>query len=117
VLIAVGIWLAIGAVFGVLRARTRYRATIAAYPGLFRTEPNSVRVEAVWEALLEFLKCTALGVLSAISYLAWILLSVVLTAEDQLKRPDALGAAGFSILVWVLGLIALEDPGRLRRLR
>lgn len=107
-LTVVAIWLLIGALFGMPRARARYRATLAKYRNLVQAEPTATRLEAFTDAVLEFLKWTLLGVISAISYVAWLLLELAIANRKNLERPDVLGALGFSALVFVLGVIALD---------
>jgi len=109
VLTVVAIWLLIGALFGIPRARARYRATLAKYPNLIQTEPMATRLEALTDAALEFLKWTLLGLISAVSYVAWLLLELAIANRKNLERPNVLGALGFSILIFVLGVIALDQ--------
>ena len=107
-LIIAVIWCLIGALFGIPRARARYRMEIADAKKL-KAELDWRDVSgAVFEATLEQLKWTLLGILSGISYIAWILLELALANRKELEKPNVLGALGFSILVWVLGTLALE---------
>ncbi|HLB31577.1 MAG TPA: hypothetical protein VJN91_08610 [Gammaproteobacteria bacterium] len=63
---------------------------------------------AVLGAAFEQLKWTLLGIFSGISYIAWLLLELALANRKELEKPNVLGALGFSILIWVLGTLALE---------
>lgn len=107
-LLVVAIWLSVGALFGLPRARARYRETLAKYSNLMKTESTSIRLEATTDALLEFLKWTLLGPISGISYVAWVLLDLAMKNRKELEKPDVLGAFGFSVLIFVLGMLALE---------
>ena len=101
-------WCLIGALFGIPRARARYRKEIADAEILKVELDWRVTSGAVFEAALEQLKWTLLGVFSGISYMAWLLLELALANQKKLEKPSALGALGFSILVFVLGALALE---------
>lgn len=102
------IWCLIGALFGIPHARNRYRKEISVAKNL-NSELDWRNVgAAVFEAILEQLKWTILGVFSGISYLAWILLQLALANQKELEKSNALGALGFSILIFILGVLALE---------
>ena len=102
------IWCVIGAFFGIPRARARYRQEIALSKNVKADQGWSETGMAVFEASLEQLKWTLLGIISGISYIAWILLDFALAKKRKLEKPNALGALGFSVLVFVLGVLALE---------
>ena len=107
IIIAV-IWCLIGAIFGIPRARARYRIEIANAKKLKEELDWRDVSGAIFEATLEQLKWTLLGIFSGISYIAWILLLIALANQKELEKPNVLGALCFSILVWVLGVLALE---------
>lgn len=105
------IWCLIGMLFGIPRARARYKMEIADAKK-FKAELNwQDQGGALFEATLEQLKWTLLGIFSSISYIAWILLELALSNRKELEKPNVLGALGFSILVWVLGTLALDRRG------
>lgn len=102
------VWCLIGALFGMPRARARYRNEIEVARKLGETVDRGTVSGAVFEAVIEQIKWTLLGVLSAVSYIAWFFLELALANEKELKKPNALGAIGFSVLVFALGVLALE---------
>ena len=104
------IWCVIGALFGVPRALARYRNEIVGAQEHRHTLTWREYAFAMSEALIELTKWTLLGVFSGISYLAWILLHLALANQKELEKPDTLGALGFSILIFVLGALALQKP-------
>ena len=104
------VWLIVGALFGWPRARARYYKTIRKYSALIETEAISTKTEALIDAIIEFLKWMFLGLLSAISYVAWLILALAIANEKELKKKSFLGPLGFSILIFILGVIALENP-------
>ncbi len=91
------------------RARDRYYKTTRKYPALLETEPISIKREALIDAIIELLKWMFLGLLSAISYVAWVILELAIANEKELKKTPFLGPLGFSILIFILGVIALEN--------
>lgn len=69
----------------------------------------------VWAiTIFEQAKWTILGVFSGISYIAWFLLELAMANKKELEKPSNLGAIGFSILVFILGAIALEKANEER---
>lgn len=105
------IWFLIGALFGIPRARDKYRTEIAEAKKLKEKLGWRDIVWIVTETIFEQLKWTLLGVISGISYIAWILLGLALAHKKELEKPHVLGAIGFSILVWFLGLLTLGVGG------
>jgi len=106
------IWCVIGALFGIPRARARYRRELEVVRKINPERSWGNTAAALFEATLEQVKWTLLGILSGISYLAWLLLELALANRKELEKPNVLGALGFSILVFVLGLLALESPNK-----
>ena len=104
------IWCVIGALFGIPRAIARYRQEIALSKNLKDEQGWKEIGVAVFEAFLEQLKWTLLGIISGISHIAWMLIGLVLAKKKELKKPNALGAFGTSVLIFVLGVHALERP-------
>ena len=102
------IWCVIGALFGIPRSRARYRQEIVAAKKLKPKLDWRDVSGAVFEATIEQAKWTLLGVISGISYIAWILLELAMANKKELEKPNALGAFGFSVLIFVLGFLALE---------
>ena len=111
-IVILGVWLSVGALFGWPRVRARYRETLNKYPNLMGTEATSIKMEAMTDAVLEFLKWMLLGLISGISYFAWLLLELAMQNRKKLEKPSALGAFGFSVLVFILGVLALEKRER-----
>lgn len=110
IIIILIVWLVVGALFGWPRARARYYKTTRKYPALIETEAISTKTEALIDAVIELLKWMFLGFLSAISYVAWVILALAIANEKELKKMPFLGPLGFSILIFILGVIALENP-------
>jgi len=104
------VWFLVGALFGWPRARAKYYKTIRKYPTLIESESFSTKTEALIDAIIEFLKWMFLGLLSAIAYVAWLILALAIANEKELKKMPFLGPLGFSILIFILGVIALENP-------
>ena len=109
IIIAV-IWCVIGALFGVPRARARYKRELDVARKINPEAGWRNTGEALFEAAIEQTKWTLLGILSGISYLAWLLLEMALANKKELEKPNVLGAFGFSFLIFVLALLALESP-------
>lgn len=101
IIIAV-LWLPVGAFFGYIRATDKICNYIS-------ENPNVDRYEIIRIGLGEFFKWMFLGFLSAISFLAWILLNIL---EKEDKKPptkaETLEAIILSLIVFVLSVIALE---------
>lgn len=109
-LIGAAIWIAIGACFGWFRARARYRSEYRYLVRRYADEKKISEIKriALLHAALEFLKWSILGILSGISFLAWVLLVIALTAEKEVKKTGVLEATIFSAIVFILGAIALD---------
>lgn len=102
------IWCVIGALFGIPRARARFRRELAWERGKKPKADSKDIGQALFEAAIEQTKWTLLGVLSALSVIGWLLLEWALANQKELQKPGMLGPIGFSVLVFVLGIIALE---------
>ncbi|MGI9346951.1 MAG: hypothetical protein ACR2PV_03055 [Gammaproteobacteria bacterium] len=94
------LWLLVGAGFGWPRARHAFKS--------YTANPEVTKFEAWRGAIGVFLSWTLLGLYSAISFLAWVALTLALTHEDEIKKMGTFEALLFSIAVFVLGYIALE---------
>lgn len=101
------IWCLIGFLFGIPRSKARYFDALE--------ESKSYKAVLGWRdyfeiwaiTLFEQAKWTILGAFSGISYIAWFLLELAMANKKELEKPSNLGAIGFSILVFILGAIAL----------
>lgn len=111
------IWCLIGFSFGIPRAKARYFYAIEESKS-YTSELNTWHHFEIWViTFFELAKWTILGAFSGISYLAWFLLELAMTNKKELEKPSNLGAIGFSILVFVLGIIALEKANEERIMR
>jgi len=81
------IWCVIGALFGIPRARARYSRELEVLRKINPERSWSNTAEALFEATLEQVKWTLLGILSGISYLAWLLLELALANRKELEKP------------------------------
>ena len=113
--IAIALWLFVGAGFGWFRARAKYREVyseaLERQSDEERTDTREATRKAFIAAILEFIKWPVLGLLSAISFAAWIALNLALSAEKEVKKLGFFEALVFSAVVFVLGVIALDGRG------
>ena len=116
---AIALWLVVGVCFGWFRARAKYREAyseaLERQSDEERTDTREATREAFIAAILEFIKWPVLGLLSAISFAAWIALNLALSAEKEVKKRGKrlafFEALAFSAVVFVLGVIALDARG------
>ncbi|MDA1107511.1 MAG: hypothetical protein O2845_03855 [Proteobacteria bacterium] len=102
------IWCLIGFLFGIPRSKARYFDALEERKS-YKSVLGWWDYFEIWViTLFEQAKWTILGVLSGISYIAWFLLELAIANKKELEKPSNLGAIGFSILVFILGAIALE---------
>ncbi|WP_281023620.1 hypothetical protein [Minwuia sp. IMCC4030] len=105
--VAAAIWMLIGACFGWPRARARYYQELLDNYSAGAPNLQSIRNDARLAAVIEFAKWTLLGVLSGVSYVAWVLAVLAQSYEKEVKKSGAGEALVFSVIVFVLGAIAL----------
>jgi len=107
-LVAGSIWLLIGAGFGWSRARARYyEALLVRFREGGSRDYNTVRTEAIIAASLEFMLWTLLGLISGISYFAWILIAIMASYKKEIKKTGFGDAIVISLIIFILGAIAM----------
>ena len=88
--ITIALWLFVGACFGWFRARAKFREAyseaLERQSDEERTDTREATREALIAAILEFIKWPVLGLLSAISFAAWIALNLALSVRPETLR-------------------------------
>ena len=106
-MILISIWLFVGLLFGWPRAKAAYRESMELNKVCEIKEFHS-RMDATIEAVVELVKWMLLGFLSAISYIAWLLLPVVIESNKKQAKPNSVEALFFSVLIFTLGTLTLD---------
>ena len=107
------IWFPLGILFGIPRARARYWQVIEAHPLHLQDSPKRMKTQAFTDASIELIKWTLLGLFTVISYFSWIALDLALQAQKNQQNPSPIEAFIVSAAIFVLGIIALDDRGKL----